>query len=63
MHNDSLAARRTWTSLGAETIQALEHRERTREEWQRRYGVDGMVEDVPKRDPIARANEILAKGD
>ena len=63
-HNDALAGRRTWTSLGAETIQALEHQERTREEWQRRYGAESMVApDLSKADPLARANEILAQGD
>jgi chromosome segregation ATPase len=63
-HNGSLAGRRTWTSLGAETIQALEHQERTREEWQRRYGAESMADpDLSKADPLVRANEILAERD
>lgn len=60
LHNDSISARRTWTSLGAETIQALEHHERTREEWQRRYGTESLSDGFERPDPIARAYEILA---
>jgi len=63
-HNDSLAGHRTWASLGAETIQGLEHQERTREEWQRRYGAESMADpDLSKADPLVRANKILAERD
>ena len=63
-HNDSLSGRRTWTALGSETIQALEHQERTCEEWQRRYGAESMADpDFSKADPLVRANEILAERD
>jgi len=64
MHNESLSSHRTWTSLGAETIRALEHQERTREEWHRRYGLEAAAETgEPKVDRLARAKEILAQVD